>query len=284
MSEQTPVVIKNKVHVPKPVEELKSDIDSIQTALRQVMKDDVHYGVIPGTDKPTLYKPGAEIILSMFRIAVDPNVEDLSTEEHIRYRVQCKGTHMPTGGHIGVGVGEASTKEEKYAWRAAVCQEEYDDTPEHRRRIKYKKRWKNNPNEPDQVDRLMQVRQNPADLANTILKMAKKRAMIDLTLTATAASDAFTQDMEDLQDVIPAGETVGEHVKANTQKPQRRQSGGNKQNNGKATEPQVRMISARLNNGNVSLEACLKAFNVTALEDLPINKVNDVLDWIQGEA
>jgi hypothetical protein len=39
-------------------------------------------------------------------------------------------------------------------------------------------------------------------MANTVLKMAKKRAQIDLTLTATAASDVFTQDIEDMPDEI----------------------------------------------------------------------------------
>ena len=36
-----------------------------------------------------------------------------------------------------------------------------------------------------------------ADTYNTVLKMAKKRALVDATLTATAASDIFTQDLED---------------------------------------------------------------------------------------
>ncbi len=39
---------------------------------------------------------------------------------------------------------------------------------------------------------------NPADDYNTVLKMAKKRALVDAVLTATAASDIFTQDLEDI--------------------------------------------------------------------------------------
>jgi hypothetical protein len=43
--------------------------------------------------------------------------------------------------------------------------------------------------------------ENPdiADVYNTVLKMAKKRAQVDATLTCTAASDIFTQDIEDMQ-------------------------------------------------------------------------------------
>ena len=43
---------------------------------------------------------------------------------------------------------------------------------------------------------------NPADYYNTVLKMAKKRAHVDAVLTATAASDIFTQDVEDMPEVI----------------------------------------------------------------------------------
>jgi hypothetical protein len=39
---------------------------------------------------------------------------------------------------------------------------------------------------------------DPADLKNTIMKMAKKRAKIDATLAATGSSGIFTQDMEDM--------------------------------------------------------------------------------------
>lgn len=41
-------------------------------------------------------------------------------------------------------------------------------------------------------------RSNIADTFNTVLKMAKKRAFVDATITATAASDIFTQDIEDM--------------------------------------------------------------------------------------
>jgi hypothetical protein len=49
--------------------------------------------------------------------------------------------------------------------------------------------------------------ENPdiADTYNTVLKMAKKRAYIDGILSATAASDIFTQDIEDFpEDARPA--------------------------------------------------------------------------------
>ena len=59
-------------------------------------------------------------------------------------------------------------------------------TPEDRKRIKYGKYT------------AKQVRTEPADLANTVLKMACKRAQLAMTLNVTAASDIFSQDLDDL--------------------------------------------------------------------------------------
>lgn len=186
--------------------EIRAQVNLIQQVMKSVMKENVHYGTISGCDKPTLYKPGSEILLTTFQIAVMPEVEDLSTPDEARYRVLTKGVYRRDGTVVGVGIGECSSNEEKYKWRRAVCDEEWDETPEDRRRMKWcKGYWKNNKwYEPYQVK---QVRTEIADVANTVLKMAKKRSQIDLTLTSTAASDIFTQDIEDLpeefRDTIP---------------------------------------------------------------------------------
>lgn len=156
----------------------------------------VHYGIIPGCKLPSLYKAGSEAILATFRIAVNPLVDDLSTNDCYRYRVTCQGV-LPNGEIVGAGVGECSTDEEKYRWRSAIVPAEYENTPEDRRRIKYSR-----PNQWNKDGITQQVRTNPADLANTVLKMAKKRAQIDLTLTATGASDCFSQDLEDLPEEV----------------------------------------------------------------------------------
>jgi hypothetical protein len=42
------------------------------------------------------------------------------------------------------------------------------------------------------------IDQDPFSSVNTLLKMAKKRALIDAVLSATRASGIFTQDIEDL--------------------------------------------------------------------------------------
>jgi len=152
----------------------------------------VHYGIIPGTPKLTLLKAGSEIILSTFRISVEPIVEDLSTKDCIRYRVKAVG-RTPNGEIVGYGIGECSTDEEKYRWKKPSCDGEFAATDPNRRRSKWGK------GTGGKEYTTPQIRTTPADLANTVLKMAKKRAQIDLTLTATGASDVFDQDLEDLQ-------------------------------------------------------------------------------------
>jgi hypothetical protein len=175
--------------------EIRQQVQVIQQVMEDVMKKDVHYGALPGCgDKPTLLKPGAEKIMMVFRLAAEPEVIDLAKDdEENDYLVKTRITHAPTGMFLGTGVGKCSSKEEKYKWRAAVCEEEYEDTPAERRRIKYKKRYNST-----QVDKIQQVRVEPADIANTVLKMAKKRSLVDGVLTCTAASDCFNQDLEDL--------------------------------------------------------------------------------------
>jgi hypothetical protein len=171
--------------------EVRAQVNLIQEVMEAVMKKDLHFGTIPGTQKPTLYKPGSEKLLSTFRISIHPEVEDLSFGgDVIRYRVTCKAYALD-GSFLGAGVGECSTDEDKYKWRGVVCDAEWDATPETHRRIKYGKKQGG-------YYEAKQVRTNPADLANTVLKMAKKRAQIDVTLTVTAASDIFEQDIDDL--------------------------------------------------------------------------------------
>ena len=174
--------------------QVRADVNLIQEVMKAVMIDKVHYGTVPGCgDKPTLLKPGAEKIASTFRLAIDPVVEDLSSADEIRYRVAAKVTHQVSGQFLGSGIGEASTNEEKYKWRKVVSPAEWDATLEDRRRVKYARDYT-----------VQQVRTNPSDVANTVLKMAKKRALIDAVLTITAASDCFTQDIEDLPEELAA--------------------------------------------------------------------------------
>lgn len=171
------------------VADIISHVALVQEVMRAVMKPDIHYGIIPGTDKPTLLKQGAEVLCMAFRVADSYQIEDLSTTDTVRYRVTCIGTHQTSGVVLGSGMGEASSGEEKYKWRKAF-DDEFNATPENLRRIKKGKYT------------TKQVRTDPADLANTILKMANKRAKIAMTINVTACGDMFGQDLEDMDEAL----------------------------------------------------------------------------------
>lgn len=172
----------------------------------------VHYGVIPGTgNKPSLYKAGAEKLSLVFRLrpimndAADIEVIDLPNL-HREYRVKC---HIlaANGLEIATGVGSCSTMESKYRYRREASYEVLDENiPDDYRAKKDDYRKKGfGAKQIDNAWRWVKYaadgrKENPdiADVYNTVLKMAKKRAYVDGILSATAASDIFTQDVEDL--------------------------------------------------------------------------------------
>ena len=175
---------------PMTVEDIKQHVQTIQRVLNDMMIEGTHYGTIPGTQKPSLWKPGAELLAMAFGLRVKINDDPVPNDEgEVEY--VCKVTLESRHGlFLCEGVGHYSTLMTKYRWREAVCREEFDSTPETRRRIHWKKR-------DGRAFAIFQVRQEPADLANTVRKMAKKSALIDAVLTCTAASDIFEQDLDD---------------------------------------------------------------------------------------
>jgi len=253
---------------------IRANVNLIQEVMKSVMKKDVHYGTIPGTQKPTLYKAGSEKILSTFRIAVELDVEDLSFTDCFRFRVKARGV-LPSGEVVGCGIGECSTDEEKYKWRGIVCAAEFDNTPEDRRRIKYAKPTNYNSN-----GVVQQVRTNPADLSNTALKMAKKRAQIDLTLTATGASDVFDQDIEDLPEEYREGmqkQTQGSRTAAAVDKINSAKETNNSQEIRKVSEAQAKLLHIKIKAAGITEDDFKAHYKVLHVIDLPASMVNGAL-------
>lgn len=134
-------------------------ISNFQSVVQNNLKKDQDFGVIPGTQKPTLLKPGAEKIQMLFGVTSEyEEIERIQDYDKgfFAYTIRC--TLSQNGTKITEGMGHCNTKEKKY------------------------------------------VKQDPFTLANTCLKMAKKRAQIDATLTIASLSEVFTQDIEDLKD------------------------------------------------------------------------------------
>lgn len=253
------------------VAQIKANRQLMREVMKELMEEGVHYGVIPGTDKPTLLKPGAELLLLVFRVNAEPIVEDLSTSDCIRYRVKVKGVHAPTDIVVGWGGGECSTDEEKYRFKATYNQREWESTPVDRRRVKYGY----NKFERREFE-VNQIRTNPADAANTVLKMALKRAKSDLALAVTGASDVFLQDAEEMAEWLQSSneDAPPPNRKANVQPPR---SKPNTQQTGNINSDQLRVVKGAIDDAGVAENVFLEKFGIAKLEELPFAKLNDAL-------
>lgn len=210
------------------VEEVVARVNKVHEVMRRAMVDGHHYGVIPGTPKPTLLKPGAELLCMMFRLDPQYSVEtQRGPEGHLTITSTCTLWHVPTGQRVGSGMGSCSTREAKYAYRQAkrACPK---CGAEQINKSKFPLRGAPRDSAPgwycfakaggcgqefahDDPAIMGQVtgrvaNEDLADQENTVLKMSNKRSLIAGVLNVTAASDILTQDLEDMgHEVAGAG-------------------------------------------------------------------------------
>lgn len=143
------------------------------------------YGTIPGCgNKPTLLKPGAEKIQMIFGLTADYEIIDMTQDYNnlgfFSYVVKCVLYH--NGIKINCGLGQANSKETKFAYKW-VYESELPSNLDKSKLISKKGKYR--------------VPENCCDKANTILKIAKKRALVDSTLSIAGLSELFTQDFDD---------------------------------------------------------------------------------------
>jgi hypothetical protein len=195
---------------------------------RNLMVSGVDFGVIPGTTKPTLLKPGAERLCTLFGLS--PELHEVAAIEdwdgqgeghgeplfYYHYRVRL----VKNGILLGEGDGSCSSRESRFRYRAAERRCPKCSKPAIiKGREEYGGGWlcfgkkggcgaKFKAGDPaieaQPADRVA----NPdiADAVNTIQKMAHKRALVAAVLIATNASEFYSQDLEDLEaiDIPPA--------------------------------------------------------------------------------
>lgn len=195
-------------------DDITRQYELILNAMNTVMKEDEHYGTIPGCGpKKTLLKPGAEVLMTLFGLTNDIDVQRFDMQNDHR-EVECKVTiFAPNGRRLGTGVGSCSTMESKYRFRTGPMEltdklvpREYWDLrnsdPEQALEIIGGKGFVVKKGDDNKWYVAMQGEQvendNPANQYNTVLKMSSKRALIDAVLKSTAASFLFTQDLEDM--------------------------------------------------------------------------------------
>jgi len=138
--------------------ESKRRIEELQTFVEEVMVKGVDYGMVDGFSKPTLLKPGAEKLCDVFGFS--KTVEVVNRVEKWDVGIFAYEVKMTLIGKDN-GVIEAEGLGSCNSKEAAFQQ------------------------------------QDAFTIVNTVLKMAKKRALIDAVLSATRSSGIFTQDIED---------------------------------------------------------------------------------------
>lgn len=185
---------------------------------------ELDYGVIPGTTKPTLYKSGAERLNRYFGFTtkfipidkvLDWTGKDHGGEPFFYFEYRCEiylGQHL-----VAWSDASANSWETKHRYR-----NQERECPECGANAIMKSKYppRNNPQaEPgwycydkkggckanfDANDTRITGQEvgqglnpNPADLVNTIQKMAQKRSFVGTTILATGTGGIFTQDLED---------------------------------------------------------------------------------------
>jgi len=151
---------------PAQVPVLTLDLEGYEDHLRKLddfvkrnMVKDTDYGTMPGVSKPSLYKAGAEQLCKLFQLT--PALELINSQEDWDngfFHYSYRVKLYHRGNEQFVGEGIGSCNSKEKRYRG----------------------------------------QDPYTLNNTIMKMAKKRALVDAVLTVTAASRYFTQDVEDI--------------------------------------------------------------------------------------
>jgi hypothetical protein len=188
--------------------------------VQQCMEKGTDYGVIPGTQKPTLLKPGAEKLVELFRCTPKFALLEKQTDFdrgffYYRFRVRLYSENA--GRVLAEGFGSANSRESRYRWRDGKrkCPSCGSDAALLKSKDKGKgffcwaKKGGCGETFPENDKRITEQQvgrvENPdiADLDNTVLKMAKKRALVDGAIALARCSDMFTQDVEDFADDAP---------------------------------------------------------------------------------
>ena len=215
---QPPAKQESNVSVPAPVHEepigliqigdmeisesvitsLKKIPGMLNQIFRNIMQKGTDYDTLPGTNKPTLLKPGAEMLRMAFNLSYQAELETVLEDWDKGVFYYKVFTHFSNskGQYVGTGIGSANSGETRYSIRWVY----ESDVPKDVDKASLKSRTKQGRNGPYTQYAVPLTIDEKATLINTLQKMAKKRSFVDGILSITGASRIFTQDVEDMQE------------------------------------------------------------------------------------
>lgn len=191
--------------VVSPAEALRR-LQELQAFVKSVMVEGTDYGIIPGTDKPSLLQPGAQKLEEIYGFA--HTFEDTEricdwAAGFFLFRKRCVLTSRRDGRYIGDGLGSCNSRESRYAYRWAFDNE----VPAGIDKATLRSETKQSRKTGKPYTRYRLPNEDIYSLVNTIEKMACKRALVHAVIGATRSAGIFTQDVEDLpQDVFGQAE------------------------------------------------------------------------------
>jgi len=189
------------------VNDLKKRSYLVTEIKKEVMKENIHYGLVPGCGKkPTLFKNGAELLCMSFGLSPESNIQINELGEGHREYIVTTTLRNQNGFVVASSAGSCCTKESKYRYRGNELIPTGKPVP--------KKYWDEKNNailgagcvaKKDENGNWMifkkgdnkKENEDIADVYNTVLKMAVKRSLVASVLLATGGSCEFTQDIED---------------------------------------------------------------------------------------
>lgn len=274
--------------------------------VQQHMQEGTDYGVIPGTKNKTLLKPGAEKLTQLFRciprFRIEEKIEDWDTGLFF-YRFTCQiVTQTDEPVVVAEGVGSCSTYESRYRWRQAdrkcpACGKEAI--------LRSKYPPKDAPEEPpgwycfskkggcganfDHDDDAITAQptgrvQNPDlhDAANTVLKMAKKRSLVDAAIALARCSDLFTQDLDDLagHDEAPAAKPEAKPEPTPARDPLRDELAAEMKRTGRGGKDGWAMCMQRL---TFAFPTDAPYTPTTKYADIPRPRVEALVEWLRKQ-
>lgn len=192
---QAPVIEEYRPRIIMAADEAASLDKQLRDMMRAVLKEDVDFGVIPGTgSKPSLLKPGAEKLLQWFgfgHTTERSEVERDADGARVGVTYRCTVTKAMQDGRVvtvATCEGYAGYDEDRFFTTAEQAAEKEKANARRYKRdvnlskcVEYRAPW------------------------NSVIKMAQKRALVGAALQATSASTLFTQDVEDMRPEADGG-------------------------------------------------------------------------------
>jgi hypothetical protein len=150
--------------------EIRRMYQQVKEFISGELKDGEDYGITPGTQKPALWKPGAEKMCFLFALGIQyDHVAGEVTPARVSHTYKCTLVSLRTGQVKAMCEGSCNSDEIKYAKTLDKLRENYPQA-------------------------------TALTLDNTIRKMAQKRSLVGATLNATGASAYFSTHTEGGED------------------------------------------------------------------------------------